>query len=65
MNAGFVGHEDVRGCTGEKRGKLWSNIATLGMNPTSPSEVEITKEFLATRLGGGQLNMFMNKGSVG
>ena len=30
INAGFVGHKDVRGCEGEKRGKLWSlHIRTM------------------------------------
>ena len=30
INAGFIGHEDVRGCTGEKRGKLWGlHISTM------------------------------------
>ena len=30
INAGLVGHEDVRDCTGEKRGRLWgSHISSM------------------------------------
>ena len=41
------------------------NITTLKMNPISPSEAGTMKELLTTRLGGGQINMLINIGSVG
>ena len=41
------------------------NVTTMKINPTSASDEEPIREVVATHLRGGNLNMFINMGSVG
>ena len=41
------------------------NLSTLTVNPASQADEEPIRELIATHLRGGQLNIFINMGSVG